>query len=320
MFLFWKHVDFSTYELTKTDRIVNYTVGILQIFCFLISTILNPVIWYHNRSEDKKKITTFLFSCLAIADFLTNLVAPLGYCYLLMSPKLFSERDFTSNLSCIISCTMGCMSQCVATLLAVSRTLKIINPFRSVNKQVLKYYLLCYTLFMMVSNISLPVIDSVVEKKLLNGTVLNLRLVRSIIFIFIIVCYWLNIVHCIIGTIFSMISVLYVHVVSKAVSQNHSIKKRASITILLMNMVYIITMACMFLNVLQSRILKHGMNLFAMSFVFAPILTAALNPIVLFTRVQKIRQTFYSLIRSCFELRMRFGRIRPVSIDNAQIC
>ena len=53
------------------------------------------------------------------------------------------------------------------------------------------------------------------------------------------------------------------------------------------------------------------------SFIFNPILISALNPIILFTRVQKIRQTFYSLIRSCFEIRMRYGRITPAVIENA---
>ena len=155
MLLFWKSeitdpkFNTSTYELTELDRIVNYAVGSLLLLCFLISTTLNPVIWYHHRSADKNKVTTFLFSYLAIADFLTNLIAPIGYCYLLMSPKLFSGLDlrFFEAFS-LVSCTVGCFSQCLATLLAVSRTLKIINPFILIKQKFLKCYILSYTLFM----------------------------------------------------------------------------------------------------------------------------------------------------------------------------
>ena len=310
--------NFSTYKVKETDRIVNYTVGTLLFFCFLISTILNPVIWYHYRSEDKKKTTTFLFSCLAIVDFLTNLVAPLGYRWFLMSPKHFSEHDFEFFPFSFIGCTLGCMSQCVATLLAVSRTLKIINPFRSVNKQVLKYYLLCYSLFMMVNNVSIPLIHIFIVKKS-QIDIFNLDPLTLIAFVLLSICYWLNIIHCFIGIVFSTILVVYVYKqgVSQSAQSDYNMKKRAGVTIFLMNVAYIITITCMSLNVFQRHIFKQFVNFAAISFVFAPILTSGLNPIILFTRVRKIRQTFYSLIRSCFV--MRFVRVTPVVFDNVQL-
>ena len=309
--------NFSTYKVTETDRIVNYTVGTLLFFCFLISTILNPVIWYHHRSEDKKKLTTFLFSNLAVFDFLTNLIAPLGYSWFLMSPKHFSEHDFEFFPFNFIGCTLGCMSQCVATLLAVSRTLKIINPFRSVKKQVLKYYLLCYSLFMMVNNVSIPLIHIFILKKS-QIDIFNLDPLTLIAFVLLSICYWLNIIHCFIGIVFSTILVVYVY--KQGVSQSdYNMRKRAGVTIFLMNVAYIITITCMFLNVFQRHIFKQFVNFTAISFVFAPILTSGLNPIILFTRVRKIRQTFYSLIRSCFAIKMRFGRVTPVVFDNVQL-
>ena len=250
MLLFWKDeitdpkFNTSTYELTDLDWIVNYSVGTLLLFCFLISTILNPVIWFHHRSADKNKVSTFLFSYLAIADFLTNLVAPLGYCYLLMSPKLFSGPDLKFfEIFSLVSCTVGCFSQCLATLLAVSRTLKIINPFILIKQMFLKCYILSYTIFMVFNNISVPVIKNVKEKQITQENI-NLDL---IFFIFVGLCYWSNILHCMLGIVFSMISVVYVYTV-KPVSQNYDRKQKASITILLMNVAYIITTVCMFLK------------------------------------------------------------------------
>ena len=312
MLLFWKHVDISKYKLTETDRIVNYTVGTLLFFCFLISTILNPVIWYHHRSEDKKKLTTFLFSCLAIADFLTNMVAPLGYCYLLMSPQLFFGLDLEYLPFGFLACTLGCFSLCAATLLAISRTLKIVNPFRTIQQRCLKFYIFFYTLFMMAIGLSIQAIVAIMIKKSIDSGPLPL-----ITFILICLCYWFNIMHCILGTAFSIVSVVYVFLFCKPVTQNQgNLKKRASVTVLLMNLVYIITISCMFLNVFQRKIFKQGVDFTVISFIFNPMLISALNPIILFTRVQKIRQTFYSLIRSCFEIRMRFGRITPAVIEN----
>ena len=123
-----------------------------------------------------------------------------------------------------------------------------------------------------------------------------------------------------VGIVFSMISVVHVHTV-KPVSQNNERKQKASVTILLMNVAYIITTTCMILNVFQGYIFKRSVRFTEISFVFAPILTSALNPVILFSRVTKIRLTLYFLIRSCFEniWRDRVERIKPVVINNAQI-
>ena len=112
-----------------------------------------------------------------------------------------------------------------------------------------------------------------------------------------------------------MISVVYVYL-SKPDSRKDDVKKRAGVTILLMNVAYVITITSMLFNLLQRQVFKQFVNFVAISFVFIPILTSALNPIILFTRVQKIRQTFYSLIRSCFK--MRIGRITPVVTNQEQ--
>ena len=320
MLLFWKseitdpNFNTSTYELTELDRIVNYAVGTLLLLCFLISTILNPVIWYHHRSADKNKVTTFLFSYLAIADFLTNLVAPLGYCYLLMSPKLVTEFDLEQAPFYFLGCTLGCFSQCLATLLAVSRTLKIVNPFAVIRKRLLKYYILGYISYMVINNASVTITFHYEHSKnSYNGKHMSESFLL-IISIFLSLCYFLNALHCLLGIIFSMISVVYVHIL-KPVSQNNAMKRKASITILLMNVAYIILLACVFLNVFQGYIFKQAIDLGPISAAFIPIFTSALNPVILFARVQKIRQTFYS----CLATKLTNIRITPAVIDKEQI-
>ena len=74
MLLFWKYKigDFvrEPYNITTTDKIISCSCGSLLIACFLISSVINPIIFYDNLKK-KASLTTMLFKMLAVTDFVT---------------------------------------------------------------------------------------------------------------------------------------------------------------------------------------------------------------------------------------------------------
>jgi hypothetical protein len=102
-----------------------------------------------------------------------------------------------------------------------------------------------------------------------------------------------------------MITVVYVHFF-KAASQTDNVTKRACLTILLMNTVYIISLLCAVVPVLSLlEVLEESDLLFSLtvifygvSFYFMPVLSSAWNPIVLFAKVRAVRKTCLSLMSS----------------------
>ena len=67
----------NQYNITTTDKTVNYLVGTGFLVAFLLSTTLNPLLLYCFQQQ-KHKVRR-LFQMLAIGDFLTNLITPVVY-------------------------------------------------------------------------------------------------------------------------------------------------------------------------------------------------------------------------------------------------
>ena len=294
MIIFWKedsNFNISTYKVTQDDRIINYTVASLLIISFLSSTLLNPILLYHHRSSGKKSITTFLFTCLAVSDCLTNLATPLVYSVFMISPKVRSElSDPLIHPFMIVACITGCFSQCVTTLLAVTRLMSFINPFKRIKNKVVKVYLVIYTIFMLIADI-VPAI--IMDRNIGLNDYEDAEL-------FLIICFYLNIAHCLVGVICSVISSLYVFLIQPVSHSNTTdSKKQASVTILLMNAVYIITLASALLQQLvEYKIISNSVGFNTISFLFIPILTSAVNPVIFLVRVKSVRETLEALANS----------------------
>ena len=300
MLLFWTldphEYNFTTYTLnvtgnrtlTETERILNYSVGTLLIFCFLISTSLNPVLFYHHTSVQRQGITTFLFKTLAASDFLTNLLTPIVYSFYLFKPQLVALISPVVGTFCNISCTMGCFSVCSTTLLAITRFLKITNPFARLKKVIMTRFFLVYTFYMLVIN------------SLLTLAFSNI-LPNALIDLFVTVCTLLNFTLILLGVVFSIMTAVYVHFF-KPTSHNDFVDKKVCGTILLMNLVYIITLSVSvfpFLSLLNlvNDIKFLSLNLKFMSFLFMPLITSTWNPVVIITRSRAARETFSQIFR-----------------------
>ena len=299
MLLFWtlnpEEYNTTTYEinvtenrtLTSPEQILNYTVGTVLILCFLTSTVLNPLLLYHHSTTRKQGITTLLFVSLAFSDFLTNLITPVVYTIFLFLPQVVSQSKPVIGIFCNLSCSTGCFSVCVTTLLAITRFFKITNPFVRTKKRILMKFLPAYTCFIFVANAMI----SLANTKFLLGDYLNLVIT---------VCTFANFSMCTLGVIFSIMTVVYVHFLKPSSPTDHVTKKVCG-TILLMNIVYVITLLLSVIPFLSLMKLVQGIDLLALNFKFLcffvmPLLTSAWNPIVIIARSRQIQESLRQLI------------------------
>ena len=273
--------------LTESEQNVNFALGTLFIFCFLISSSLNPILVHHHRS--KRGITNFLFTSLAISDFLSNLFSPLVYAYFAMKLEVVALVSPIMAPFGAIACAAGCLSQCSTTILAVTRFLKIVNPFVRIKKRLVISYLVLYNIFMFAINA-------------MKAVTIYTKVTGLPFFVPVKICAFVTIIHCLIGIIFSAFTVIYVHFI-KPVSQTDHVTRRVCGTILLMNVVYIVNVCCSLLPIItylglipMSSVSTILYNLVFCSYFVMPFLTSAWNPIVLFARVQTIRQTFKQIL------------------------
>ena len=198
----------------------------------------------------------------------------------MISPKLRSDISDPLMLPfMVVSCFTGCFSQCVTTLLAVTRLMSFINPFRRIKNKVVKVYLAIYTIFMLIADV-VPAI--LMNRNIYEDAELFLK-----------ICFYLNIAHCLVGVICSGISSLYVFLIQPVSHSNTTdTKKQASVTILLMNAVYILTLACALLfHLVEDKIIPDSIKFNTISFLFMPILTSAVNPVIFVVRVKSVRET-----------------------------
>ena len=93
---------------------LNYSSGGFMVVCFLISTTLNPLIFY-SYTKKKKTIQNFLFKVIAVTDFMTNLIPTVFMMWVFFSKVQF-ENTFVNQLPEFFSCTFGCISQVGAVL------------------------------------------------------------------------------------------------------------------------------------------------------------------------------------------------------------
>ena len=198
-----------------------------------------------------------------------------------------------------IACAAGCLSQCSTTLLAVTRFLKIVNPFFRIKKRIVISYLVVYNIFMFIVNI-------------MKAVTYYINVPVLVFFIPIKICAFVTIIHCLIGIVFSAFTVIYVHFI-KPVSQTDHVTRKVCGTILLMNVVYVVNVCCSLLPIItylgfipMSSVSTILYNLVVCSYFVMPFLTSAWNPIVLFARVRTIRQTFKQTL---FSLRQTDGNI-----------
>ena len=146
-------------------RTLDITSGSIQIILFLLSTTLNPIVFYHYWKLPST-VPNILYRLLAISDFMTNLARPL-----FIAAGHFSPRENKSlsvlidtNLYSIIFTVMVRVSMTMSftsvALLALTRAMKIQWPFYHIKKR----YIFIWLSFI-VTFISLVMIGNMVSEK-----------------------------------------------------------------------------------------------------------------------------------------------------------
>ena len=92
--------------------------GALMILLFLISSTLNPLVYY-CFTRQKPTLTNYLFKLVAVLDFLANLPSAIVAGLALSAPRYGVFWPSTLGL---ISCVCGCVAQATTSLLAVTRS------------------------------------------------------------------------------------------------------------------------------------------------------------------------------------------------------
>ena len=197
--------DIESYTPTLRDRAASYTIGICLILPWLISTLLNPLLfWYFRRI--KRRSSAKLKKYLAVTDFLTTLWAPLAYTYFMLREDLVPLSHIVLRYVRTWACMFGCFSQIIGFLLALTRAIKILFPFFIPKHKYIMVYLVCYFLYMIINNGTYFLVSEYFTEEAWGMRLLKIGLD---------LCFWANFTHCCAGLFISLFTVLYLYFTTK---------------------------------------------------------------------------------------------------------
>jgi hypothetical protein len=276
----------------KHNPYINYFLAGFMIVCFLLSTSLNPLIFY-SYTKKSKTIQNFLFKLIAVTDFLTNLVPTLFMSYVFLS-KMNFEYTFSNQLPEFFSCTFGCISQVTTTMMAVTRMISIIKPFFIVKFKWVLAYLIFYAIYMSIGNAGSLMITGIKNAQNISEEEYQVMLehhgnhldfsVATIETLNKFVCFVMNVFHCFLGIFCSFVTVGYLRILVGG-SAEQARKLKSCNTILIMNVPYVISIVSNFLAFYQ----VFGIDFKLVNHYLLPILTSAFNPCVIVARTDAIK-------------------------------
>jgi len=274
----------ETFQVTPMDYFANYFVGILLVMGFVISTLLNPLVFYHFHVEvSSMVIVDMLFKILAASDFITNLYSPLFYAHEVFHPAVQAsvKRTWGYILAQAISCNVGCISQSATTLLAVARYIRLRAPFVNINKYLFLALFMLYAAGM--TGITIAGKYLFLTASLDNQSTGARNALTDL-------CFYLNLVQCFVGVLFAILCVSSLFkakpdTTDELALKTYEMRKKGCVTILLINLPYLISLT--FAMVAAVTNYKH---LRALMFTFLPVFTSMLNPMILSWRNTGIRK------------------------------
>ena len=194
--------DIAPYTPSSGDKAVNYILGTFFILPWLSSMFLNPLLFFYFKKTATK--ISFLFQCLSVTDFLTNLFTPLVYTYVMLSPKVYPSSTVVLLDSRTWACFFGCSSQVTSFLLAATRAIKIVFPFANVKQRHVKMYMGIYIAFMLVNNGIFFIVEKLPGDPELEWKGKILTVGNNL-------CVWANFTQCCAGLITSIFTVVYLY-------------------------------------------------------------------------------------------------------------
>ena len=133
---------------TETDVYLNYIWGVLILVLFIISTLLNPVVFIFNYNQPRSA-ASLLYLMLSASDFLTTLLRPIILSYELLKPGLDDYKSdctttkiFRENYNNLF----GEVSATTTACLAIMRFIAIQFPFYRPRKKIMVGAIVTWTL------------------------------------------------------------------------------------------------------------------------------------------------------------------------------
>ena len=129
---------------TTFDVYLNYIFGTLILIPFLVSSLLNPIVFLYQFTKTPS-IASSLYKLLAVSDFMTNIIRPVWLSYELLKPGLDDYLTPWSTTKCVRQAYFGIMcefSMLINTCLAVVRYISIRFPFYHCRKKILFRFIL----------------------------------------------------------------------------------------------------------------------------------------------------------------------------------
>ena len=119
---------------------LDFAAGFLLILCFLLSSTLNPIVFYHYWKLPST-VPNILYRLLALADFTANNIRPLFSAYAHLSPDDITDILLDANIQSSVCTVVVMMSITLSTasvaLIALTRAIKIHWPFYRVKKRLI---------------------------------------------------------------------------------------------------------------------------------------------------------------------------------------
>ena len=251
----------------------NYSCAGALLTIFLISATLNPIIVYYNNKKTTT-INTILFQLLAITDFVTNVYIPWYFSFNMIKPSLAFHPPLTSYeiFSACVCCALVCLSVVINSMLGVIRYIMIKHPFYAI-KQYLVLFYIGFHFFYSVGVLITAHIGHVYYI-ILNGSI---------------ICF----THLLLGVSMSVVALLELdrNIRSTSFPPSQRQKRKSCVTILIMNIVHALHLACIILTWTDEKFSSIAHN--ALDFTdiaFVPSLTSLINPVIIFTRNCELTQ------------------------------
>ena len=134
---------------TRTDVYLNYICGVLILVPFIISTLVNPVVFIYKYNQPRSA-ASLLYMMLSASDFLTTLLRPIFLSYELLKPGLDDYISFNCTATRIFSDVyynmFGKFSLTTTASLAIMRFIAIRFPFYRPRKKILFGAIVTFTL------------------------------------------------------------------------------------------------------------------------------------------------------------------------------
>jgi len=260
------------------ERGLSYIYGFLLLFLFLFSSFLNPLILYCFKQR-KPSLINSLYKRVAVLDFLANLPS-LPVAVISLSPS--RQGVFWPSSLGLLACLFGCEAQACTSLLAVTRLILLLQPFYLLSRPLIRLLLLLYLLLKTVLSLAAWFLLREIEYSSL-GPDSRLTYIHDIL---VTVCFSLNFLSCLVGVACSLAAYC------KLRFREEAVMLRSSGTVLLMNIPYIVSIAC---NVAAVR-LQFQYGFYYASFIMLHVVISAYNPCVILARTAHVRETLRGLV------------------------